>query len=123
MKKMMKALLLAFVIASGALITTSCGTPFPLGCLYTNVWTPGAIGNGKIQYNCRGYASCYSFLGWVAGGNATHNIAAKNGNISEITWTSWHIENYLGIFGRYTDVVYGFGDKADPTVRATADYE
>ncbi len=123
MKITFKALLLAAVVVSGTLLTTSCGTPFPLGCLYTNVSTPGALGSGKVQYNRIGYASCYSFLGWVAGGNASHNIAAVQGNIKEISWSTWHIENYFGIFGRFTNVIYGIGDKADPTVRAVADYE
>ena len=123
MKTSVKTALLAIVMVFGAVFTSSCGTPFPLGCLYTNVWTPGSIGSGKIEYNRRGHASCYSWLGWFAGGNASHNLAAKGGDISEITWTTWHIENYCGIFGRFTNVVYGFGEKADPTVRSVADFE
>jgi len=123
MKTSIKAALLAFVLVAGAMFTSSCGTPFPLGCVYTNIWTPGAIGNGKIEYNRRGYASCYCWVGWFAGGNATHNLAAKAGDINQISWTSWHCENYCGIYGRYTNVVYGFGEKADPTVRASADLE
>ncbi len=123
MKTALKALLLAVVVLSGTMLTTSCGTPFPLGCLYTNVYTPGALGNGQIRYNRMSLVSCYSFLGWFAGGNASHNLAAKEGAINEISWTTWHIENYLGIFGRFTNVVYGIGEKADPTVRSVADYE
>ena len=123
MKTTIKALFLALVLLSGAVMTTSCGTPFPLGCLYINVYMPGALGNGKIQYNCMGFSSCYSFLGWFAGGNASHNLAAKAGNLDEISWTTLHIENYLGIFGRFTNVAFGFGEKADPTVRSVADYE
>ncbi len=122
MKTTFKALLLAAVVISGTMLTTSCGTPFPLGCLYTNVYTPGALGSGQLRYNSMSYASCYSFLGWVAGGNASHNIAAGQ-TIKEISWSTWHIENYLGIFGRFTNVVYGMSDKADPTVRSVADYQ
>ena len=123
MKSLVKALVLSAVLISGAVTLTSCGTPFPLGCLYTNVWMPGAIGDGEVDYNRMGYSSCYNFLGWFAGGNASHNIAAKNGDINKISWTTLHIENYLGIFGRYTNVVYGIGDKADPTVRTIADIQ
>lgn len=123
MKSLFKAVLLAAVLMSGTLMLTSCGTPFPLGCLYTDVYMPGALGDGEMEYNCRGYVSCYNFLGWFAGGNASHNLAAKAGNMKKISWTTLHIENYLGIFGRYTNVVYGIGEEADPTVRAVADYE
>ena len=123
--KTLKIAALAIVLVCGAMMTTSCGTPFPLGCLYTNVRTPGALGDGTIHqsHNRKGYASCYSFLGWFAGGSATHNLAAKQGQINKIAWTSWHIENYLGIFGRFTNVVYGMGDKADPTVKYHADFD
>lgn len=123
MKHTMKAILLAFVLTSGAVLATSCGTPFPLGCLYTNVMTPAGLGDGDMVYNRRGFASCYSFLGWFAGGNASLNIAAKAGEINHVSWASWHIENYFGIFGRFTTVVYGIGEKADPTVKSIADYE
>ncbi len=123
MKKTLKALVLVTTLLGGILLTTSCGTPFPLGCLYTNVFMPGAIGDGKIEYNCRGYSSCWSVLGWFAGGNASHNKAAQNGNMNKISWTTLHIENYCGIYGRFTNVVYGIGEKADPTVRAITEYE
>ncbi len=123
MKSTIKALTLAIFCIAGAMLTTSCGTPFPLGCLYTNVWESNSIGSGELEYNRRGFASCYSFLGWFAGGKATVNVAAKKGDFKKISWSTWHRENYAGIFGRYTLVVYGIGEKADPTVHAVGDYE
>ncbi len=126
MKSFFKATLLAAVIVAGTMMLTSCGTPFPLGCLYTNVYMPGALGDGTMEFNSRGYASCYNFLGWFAGGSASHYQAAKavgGEGMKKISWTTLHIENYLGIFGRYTNVVYGMSDEADPTVRSMPDYE
>ena len=114
MKTSVKAFLAVCALACCALLT-SCGTPFPLGCLYTKVTLPVALGNGEIKYNRIGEAKCTNFLGWFASGDASINAAAASAQITRISWVSQKVENYLGIYGTYTTVVYGFGEKADET--------
>ena len=114
MKKSLKLAVLSACAALGALAATSCATPFPLGCLYTDVTMPGSIGNGDFEANRYGSASCYSILGWVAGGNASINEAAVNGNIDKIAWTSFHVTNYFGIYGIYKTEVFGTGKTLGP---------
>ena len=117
MKISLKALLFAGAIGCTALLT-SCGTPFPLGCLYTKVTLPLTVGSGEIKYNRIGTAQCRNFLGWVAVGDASINQAAENGNIDRVSWASQRVENILGIYGTYTTIVYGFGEKEDETTAA-----
>jgi len=118
--KLVKSASLMAVLLVGMLLTASCGTPFPLGCLYTQVTLPVSVGGGEIVYNRMGTSQCYSILGWVAGGNASIDEAAMNGDISHVTWASQKVINVLGIYGRYQTVVYGFGEAPDPSVRAAA---
>ena len=42
MKKSLKLAVLSACAVLGALAATSCATPFPLGCLYTDVTMPGS---------------------------------------------------------------------------------
>ncbi len=46
--KMVKIFVLTAALTLGALMTTSCGTPVPLGCLYTQVTVPVTVGTGDI---------------------------------------------------------------------------
>ena len=114
MKKSLKLAVLTACAALGALAATSCATPFPLGCLYTDVTMPGSIGNGDFEANRYGSASCYSILGWVAGGDASINEAAVNGGIDKIAWTNTHVTNYFGIYGIYKTEVFGTGKSLGP---------
>lgn len=114
MKKSLKLAVLSAGAVLGALVATSCATPFPLGCLYTDVTMPGSIGNGDFEANRYGSASCYSILGWVAGGNASINEAAVNGGIDKIAWTNTHVTNYFGIYGIYKTEVFGTGKTLGP---------
>ena len=112
MKISLKAFFLASALGCTALLT-SCGTPFPLGCLYTKVTLPLTAGSGEIKYNRIGKSECRNFLGWVAIGDASINKAAENGNITRISWASQRVENILGIYGTYTTIIYGFGENED----------
>ena len=114
MKKSLKLAVLSAGAVLGALVATSCATPFPLGCLYTDVTMPGSIGNGDFEANRYGSASCYSILGWVAGGDASINEAAVNGGIDKIAWTNTHVTNYFGIYGIYKTEVFGTGKALGP---------
>ena len=114
MKKSLKLAVLSACAILGALAATSCATPFPLGCLYTDVTMPGSIGNGDFEANRYGSASCYSILGWVAGGNASINEAAVNGGIDHVSWTNRKVTNYFGIYGIYKTEVFGTGKTLGP---------
>ena len=116
MKKSLKLAVLSACAVLGALSATSCATPFPLGCLYTDVVLPGTVGDGNLSqsYNRRGSSSCYSILGWVAGGDASINEAAVNGGIDKIAWTNTHVTNYFGIYGIYKTEVFGTGKSLGP---------
>ena len=75
---------------------------------------PGSIGSGDFEANRYGSASCYSILGWVAGGNASINEAAVNGGIDHVSWTNRKVTNYFGIYGIYKTEVFGTGKTLGP---------
>ncbi|GEM_PF-655156 len=114
MSKSVKLFVLGAVALAGAFLSTSCAFPLPLGGIYTNITTPVTVGSGDLKYNRCGTASCYSILGWVAGGDASLNKAALNGNLDKISWANMKVVNYLGIYGSYTVEAYGFGSKFGP---------
>ena len=116
MKKSLKLAVLSACAVLGSLIATSCAAPLPVGCLYTDITLPGALGDGNIgkSANRHGSASCYSILGWIAGGDASINEAACNGEIDKISWTSFHATNYFGIYGIYRTDVYGTSKSFGP---------
>jgi len=115
MKKSLKFTVLSAFAVLGALVS-SCAAPLPVGCLYTDITLPGALGDGNLDksVNRYGSSSCYSILGWVAGGDASINEAAVNGNIDKIAWTSFHATNYFGIYGIYKTEVFGTGKSFGP---------
>ena len=114
MKKTLKLAVLSVFAGLGALYATSCAAPLPVGCLYTDITMPGTIGNGDFKANRHGSASCYSILGWVAGGNASINEAAVNGGIDHVSWTNRKVTNYFGIYGIYKTEVFGTGKTLGP---------
>lgn len=116
MKKSLKVFMMAAVLLCTVIGVSACGTPLPLGCLYTQVMLPGTVGSGEMKFNRMGESTCWSILGWFAGGNASINQATENGKITKVSWTSQEVVNILGIYGSYTTVVYGMGDTADPTI-------
>jgi len=115
MKTSLKLVALSALALLGA-FASSCAAPLPVGCLYTDITLPGALGDGNIgkSANRHGSASCYSILGWVAGGDASINEAACNGEIDKISWTSFHATNYFGIYGIYRTDVYGTSKSFGP---------
>ena len=115
MKTSLKLAALSALALLGA-FASSCAAPLPVGCLYTDITLPGALGDGNIgkSANRHGSASCYSILGWIAGGDASINEAACNGEIDKISWTSFHATNYFGIYGIYRTDVYGTSKSFGP---------
>lgn len=116
MKKVFKTVVVAALLLCGVASITSCALPFPVGALYTQVMLPVSVGDGEMKFNRIGEATAWSILGWFAGGNASINKAAEDGEITKVTWVSQEVVNVLGIYGSYTTIVYGLGENPDPTV-------
>jgi len=54
-----------------------------------------------------GRAATHSVLGLVAWGDAGTSAAAAEGGIAVVTHADYELFNILGIYQRYTTVVYG----------------
>lgn len=106
MKIYKKALIFAAAVAASGLIS-ACATPFPLGILYTKVTTPVALGANELQYSKTGEAKCFSLCGLIASGDASINAACQPNGITKVSWVSYTVNNFCGIYGTYTTTVYG----------------
>jgi|SRR5690625_44889 len=104
MKKITKVLF----IAMAALMLTSCaGVQSPvMGLLYTDVEAPVAVtsnsGSSKV-----GEAEATSILGLVATGDASIEAAAKKAGITKIQHVDYKSTSVLGVFSKFTVIVYG----------------
>ena len=107
MKKITKALVYSIAVAASVLLTTGCATSYPFGTIYTGVELPVTVGNSDLQYSKKGTASCHSFLGLIAIGDASINAACKQSGITKVSWVSYKVDNILGSYGVYTTIVYG----------------
>jgi TRL (tRNA-associated locus)-like protein len=85
------------------------------GVLVTNVRVPGVsfptaddLGAGSDLSNlAQGQASAFSILGLLAGGDASIQKAASNGKIKKIHHVDHDLSSFLGIYAKYTTIVYG----------------
>ena len=111
---LIKSLHVIMTICLASLVLSGCGAHVssPLtGVFYTNVQGPVAA-TGKSGGVVRsGSASTTSILGLVATGDASIRAAARNGGITEIHWVDYHSESTLGIFAKYTVIVYGTSEQ------------
>jgi len=87
--------------------TGACATYLPMGVVYTKVDSGVAAGDGPVKYSKVGKAEAQSVLGLIATGDCSIQTAAKNADIKTIKYVDYHVENILGIIGRYTTTVYG----------------
>lgn len=76
------------------------------GFLYTGVKGP-VTATGATGYSQTGTSSCYSLLGLVGIGDASIQAAATKGNITTISHVDHQTTSLLGIFAKYTTIVYG----------------
>jgi len=93
--------------ALAGLFAGACATYLPMGVIYTKVEAPVAAGDGPVKYTKVGKAEAQSVLGLIATGDASIQTAARNADIRTIKYVDYHVENILGIIGRYTTTVYG----------------
>ena len=103
MKKALKAL----AIGSVALSLGGCATSFPIGGIVTEIQLPVAVTDYGKTSSKVGEAKCASYLGMVATGDCSLETAKKNGKITKVNHVDWHVDNMLGIIGKYKLVVYG----------------
>ncbi len=106
MRKMM-LLLLLFSIA--AFCFTGCavvGAPVSNGIIFTNVDGPVAA-TMSDNYSKVGESSCSAILGLISTGDASINAAMKAGNIRKIHHVDHNSMSVLGIYAKFTTIVYG----------------
>ena len=63
--------------------------------------------NTQIAGLKMGEASVTNILGLISYGDASARAAAEDGEISRIHHSDYHFKNILGIWSKYTTIVYG----------------
>ena len=89
--------------------STPARTPVQ-GVLYTDARGPVAVTadtTAALDDLDEGEASAESILGLVGTGDASIAAAMDDGDLSRIHYVDYETENYLGIYAKFTVVVYG----------------
>jgi hypothetical protein len=93
---------LALLVSTGCAMAAS-----PVnGFLYSKVDAPLAV-NSDADNKKHGSASCQSYLGLIATGDASIETAAKNGGITKIHHVDFKSHSILGFYAEFTTIVYG----------------
>ncbi len=80
----------------------------PLAFVYTGVEAPLDTELERTNLGSkRGQASVVNILGIVSTGDASAKAAAEDGGIQTIHHADYEFFNVLGVFSRYTTIVYG----------------
>jgi TRL-like protein family len=77
----------------------------PTGLVYTDIQAPLTF--RAEPSTKRGTASTSSILGLFAWGDGGVNAAAHNGAIHDVKQVEYEFLNVIGVYQRYTTVVYG----------------
>ena len=104
---MRRLALITLLAGAVALVCTGCASYIPAGGIYVGAQGAIGAGAGDMSYSKVGKATSTSILGLVATGDASIKTAAANGGIKRIKFVDYDVENILGIYGKYTTVVYG----------------
>jgi len=103
MKTVMALSLVAAVLLSGCAFPVS---PVGIGFIYTDVKAPinasSAPKGGK-----RGESESINVLGLVASGDSSIDAAAAKAGITKISHVDFNSWSILGIFSKFTTIVYG----------------
>ena len=95
----------------GAMLLAGCATYGPTpGWLFDDVTAPTCrleVPMDATSADKVGTASFISVLNMVAVGDASVNTAMKNGGITKVHHVDSNYYNLLGIYGKYTVIVYG----------------
>ena len=106
---MRKVLSVLMVISFTALVLTGCAavsSPVSNGLLFTDVQGP-VTGTVADTYSKSGESSCVAVLGIVSTGDASIEAAMKNGGITKIHHVDHKSMSVLGLFAKFTTIVYG----------------
>ena len=86
------------------------GTPVS-GWAYTGVTVPSQMLHAPLDQNAspikHGSASALNVLGMIGTGDASIKSAMEDGNITKIHHVDHRITSVLGIFAKWTVIVYG----------------
>ncbi len=80
----------------------------PAGWVYTDTKAPVSTEFDKAPVTTKyGMSYTENVLGLVAWGDASLDAAAKAGGLSTINYVDYQMFNVLGIYSKFTTVVYG----------------
>ena len=97
-------LLFSFLII---LLIAGCASAKPSGSIFTNITLPVTVTSSNEKPLKTGSATCKSYLGLVAVGDASIDNAVKKAGITKIHHIEWKSNSILGMIGTYKCVVYG----------------
>lgn len=107
------------VLTMSSVLLAGCATVVPVGALYTDVQLPVSNATGSVSYSKTGTSTSQSILGLVAWGDGSIRAAADNGKIVKINSIDYKADSVLGVYSKYTTIVYGEGEStAGPVVVA-----
>jgi TRL-like protein family len=96
----------ASAVVLGALAVGACASDRPIGFLYYGASIPEG-GTSEVAATKNGEATCTSVLAMVAMGDCSVQAAKSQGGIKRVAYVDRKVENILGIYGKYTTIVYG----------------
>jgi hypothetical protein len=101
-------LLMIVALFSLSLIASCASVMAPThGSIYTGVKAGQAATSADGKAVKMGTSKCTNVLGIAAWGDCSIDAAAKNGNISQIHHVDYDAFSVLGVYARFTTMVYG----------------
>lgn len=100
------------LVAASMMVFAGCAAmiftnpAYPVGGIYTDISGP-LLATGNNAPSKMGTAEMVSVLGILAYGDASIRMAMRNGEITKIHHVDYKMTNVLGIYAKYTVVVYG----------------
>ena len=96
------------VLCVGCAGTVQAPVEPPPGLLYSNTTAPLDVDVDKVTLGAKvGEASTTSILGLISTGDAGIKAAARAGGITTIRHIDYRMKNILGVYSKYTTIVYG----------------
>ncbi|MFC1853337.1 TRL-like family protein [candidate division CSSED10-310 bacterium] len=99
-------LIALFICTTGFLGCATVMSPVGNGTIFTDVKGPLTV-TDATEYSKVGQASAMSVLGIVVTGDASISAAMKNGGITKVHHVDHESKNILGVYARFTTIVYG----------------
>lgn len=106
--------LLALMLVASVAVLSGCGGFYlspvvpPIGAVYADVTAPQDADLNSTGLGSKvGESSTMSILSLIALGDCSTKAAAEMGDIQTIYHADYHYTNILGIYQKYTTIVYG----------------